>query len=464
MKRRILDEALNEISEKHIASAFKKTKNRLPWLGAVAAVLAAAILLGIFGNTPSPVLTPASATGLVAAPTYPQMARYGEEGWWESTWELHRQPQDYADSADTFFRKSMETFLTPEDGENTVCSPLNMYLALALLAESTGGETRQEILDVLGCKKISDLRTIAGHLWNGHYWNDGLSTSIPANSLWLDEDYEYAEETAKLLAEQYYASTYRGDLDSEEMSEALRDWLNEQTGGLLKEYIDDVRMAPNCSLVLASTLYYQVQWSQQFWSELNTTDTFHATSGDTQVTFMHDTNDFGAYFWGDSFGAARLPLEDGSHMWLILPDEGIAPAEVLQDDTLYDLLQQGDAYENRKSVILNLSLPKFDIQSRKGLDEGLKEMGVLKVFSQESADFTPLIPLKDGGYVSNVSHAARVAIDEDGVTAAAYTAIFRAGAAMPPNEQVDFVLDRPFLFLIESSDDVPIFSGIVNHP
>ena len=63
-----------------------------------------------------------------------------------------------------------------------------------------------------------------------------------------------------------------------------------------------------------------------------------------------------------------------------------------------------------------------------------------------------------------VKHATRISIDEKGVTAAAFTLIIRCGAAPPPEDEVDFVLDRPFMFCIESEDDLPLFTGIVNEP
>ena len=58
----------------------------------------------------------------------------------------------------------------------------------------------------------------------------------------------------------------------------------------------------------------------------------------------------------------------------------------------------------------------------------------------------------------------RVAIDEEGCTAAAFTAMETCGAAMPPDEEVDFVLDRPFIFVITGDSGLPMFAGVVNHP
>ena len=39
-----------------------------------------------------------------------------------------------------------------------------------------------------------------------------------------------------------------------------------------------------------------------------------------------------------------------------------------------------------------------------------------------------------------------------------------AGAAPPPDQEMDFILDRPFLFVVESRDGLPLFAGIVNQP
>jgi len=46
----------------------------------------------------------------------------------------------------------------------------------------------------------------------------------------------------------------------------------------------------------------------------------------------------------------------------------------------------------------------------------------------------------------------------------AYTVIYACGACMPPAQNVDFVLDRPFIFAIMGQDDIPLFIGIVNNP
>ena len=38
------------------------------------------------------------------------------------------------------------------------------------------------------------------------------------------------------------------------------------------------------------------------------------------------------------------------------------------------------------------------------------------------------------------------------------------GEAAPPEEEVDFVLNRPFVFAITGTDGLPLFVGIIHQP
>ena len=39
-----------------------------------------------------------------------------------------------------------------------------------------------------------------------------------------------------------------------------------------------------------------------------------------------------------------------------------------------------------------------------------------------------------------------------------------SGAAAPPDQKVDFTLDRPFVFAITGEDGLPLFVGVVHKP
>lgn len=488
-----LNKALEQISDKHIDEAARPRK-KFPWIRCIAAVLAVVIACGAvwaaFGrNTPdvSPtvpitfepghILSPHNLpfANLVAAPKYPTMVQcpireeYDDfddyfdalSVWRQSQREQYNQPAGYADSLDDFWSRSIPQFLSG-DG-NRAYSPANVYLALAMLAETTGGNSRQQILDLLGADSIEALRIQAGHVWNAQYCNDGQTTSLLANSLWLDDSYTFKDSAVQNLVNHYFASVFNGDLPSKEMSAQLQAWLNSQTGGLLQEQVKNQEFSEYAVFALASTIYFTAGWDNEFNAAKTADDVFHSKNGDITTAFMNQTISIGEYYWGSNFDAIRLRLTKGS-MWLILPDEGITVEKVLASDEYLTMALNPYKWENQKNIKINLSLPKFDITTDTSLIEGMQALGLSDIFTPGIADFTPMTEDSkiEAPYVSKIDHAVRVAIDEEGVVAAAYTVVEMKGSGMPALDEIDFVLDRPFLFLV--TDDIPLFAGVVEQP
>ena len=253
MNREDLYEAAGHIDEDILArSEGPRRPRRGRWLGVAAAVVALAVVGGVLlwpGG--SPLVTTAYAVREAAYPetvAYPNEEDYLDpatgilddafseayDAWWASR-QARQQPAGYADSLAAFWEKCLPALLGGQAGENAVCSPLNLYLALGMLAELTAGDTRQQILDLLGAESLEALRTQARQVWQGHYWQDGISASTLASSLWLEEGLPFQEAPLDTLAEAYYASTYQADLGSEEGNQALQTWLRDQTGGLLED-------------------------------------------------------------------------------------------------------------------------------------------------------------------------------------------------------------------------------------
>lgn len=419
----------------------------------------------------------------LAEASYPQMAQYPDEmsyfdektGEWDGDafseaydtwWSEKRAVMDLPEADGTvmapFAESSMRQFLTESGGENRIFSPVNVYIALSMLAETTDGSSRQQILDLLEAEDIEALRDHGENIWKLCYSDDGAVTSILADSIWLRDDMEYDQETLKILADHYFASSYSGRMGSEEYDKKLQDWLNEQTGGLLKEQAAGIQMAPETVMALASTIYYKAKWQAEFNQQDTREEIFHGAEGDVICDFMH-SSDFSDYYWADQFCAAALSLNESGRMWIILPDEGVTVDDLLMGEDVFDLVGPGEKeWENTKYLKVNLSLPKFDAVSDINLIDGLKELGVIDIFDARTADFTPLCPEEEGIFLSQAKHAARVKVDEQGIEAAAYTVMMAAGSAMPPDEEVDLVVDRPFLFVITSRTGLPLFAGVVN--
>ena len=400
---------------------------------------------------------------------YPQMASHPKgssssrkwDAWQESLLAL--QPEEgYQQGMEGFFQKSIPLFLQSEEGETKLYSPLNVYMALGMLAETTGGESRAEILAALGHDSLEDLRTQARKVWEAHYRDDGLVTSILAGSLWLDESLPVVEDTLKQLAQTYYASSYQGKMGTETMNRAIGSWIDEQTGGLLSQMTKNISFTPQDVLALVTTVYFKAPWAKEFDPSNTTSGTFYGLEEELPAQMMHDSYT-GTYAWGEHFSAVGKGLESsGGSMWFVLPDEGITPQQLLEDPEATEFLSSPQAWPDEKDITVHLTMPRMDISSQTDLLDKLEKLGITQVLSPDTADFSPLTS-QEGLCLTQAQHGVRVKADEEGVAAAAYT-MTAVGAGLAPEESVDFVLNRPFLFVITSNDGLPLFVGAVYRP
>ena len=413
----------------------------------------------------------------VSMPQYPNEAKYTAsngnfdsekydedwDAWWESYQEKTADMTDPA-ALTHWFTTSIPALMQNAGKENRVCSPLNIYMALSMLAAVTGGETRQQILDALGAESLDALQKQAAQLWAENSWDDGLVTSTLANSIWLRDGYNYNSETLQTLGEDFYASAFSGEMGSDAYNNILRDWINEHTGNLLTEQAGKLELNADTVLALVSTLYYSASWHDKFSSAATTQDVFHAPNGDVSTDFLH-SSDSNTVYYGDGFSAIGLSLENSGRMWLLKPDEGVDAAELLQNKDALGLLLANGNWSQTQRARVNLSLPKFDVSSDLDILDTLAQLGITDVMDGTKSDFTPLTAANDSLALTQAKHAARVKIDEDGCEAAAYTILgVEATAMMGPEDEIDFTLDNPFVFAITGIDGLPLFVGLVNQP
>ena len=338
--------------------------------------------------------------------------------------------------------------------ENTVYSPVSLYVALGMLTELTDGETKQQVMDLLGAADAGALRQQIKKLWVSVY-QDGDAVCRLANAAFLRENADVKQSAADTLAQWYYASSYRVPMGTEEADRAIASWLNQQTGGLLAEETGNIRTDAANLLRLYNTIYYKAGWWEPFKSSRTKADTFTAADGSEQrADFMHLT-ETGDVLRGEGYTAAPKSLKCG-RMVFVLPDEGVTPESLLARDGF--LTELTGEYSMADVV---WSVPRFDVKTSVDLKDILKALGVTDAFDGNMADFTPLTD--NGAMVNSVMQAARVKIDEEGVEAAAYTEIVAndSSAMIEPPPVVEMNLNRPFLFVIFDGNDVPLFVGTV---
>lgn len=463
MKKEELNTAIGQVDDRLIDEAYRYRKRRWPAWVAVAAVLVLAVgLIAAPWRRPvesGPIYQPSAdapavdwqpsgvpLAGQLGQVIYPTRLSVGDDGYWEQHRALRdgSQPEPVIAFADT-----MHGLLDAE--ENRAYSPLNLYVALAMLAETTDGTTRAEVLRLLGAADVESLRGQVKALWNSNYHDNGVYACLLSNSLWLAEGAPYSQQTIDRLAQDYFAETFAGQMGSEAYNAVLRQWLDDKTGGLLSDAAAEQGFTEQTVLALASTVFMAGRWMDEFSQSSTAPGIFHARHEEQTADFMKQITWLGGRN-GEGYTAISKPIAEGGRMIFVLPDGDLA--DLLARDIVGELLSDPAVWD---SWYADLSLPKFDVSSHIDLEDALKEQGVRTVFTTDS-DFSPLT--SQVGYLSSATHDVRVVIDEEGVTASAMTILDYAGSALPP-EPVAITLDRPFLFVITGLDDVPLFVGTV---
>jgi serine protease inhibitor len=314
-------------------------------------------------------------------------------------------------------------------------------------------------MDLLGAEDMEGLRAAVQALWEANYNTGDALTSILSDSLWLDERLQYQEELRQILADHYYASSYIGDLDSEACSEAFRNWLNQATGGLLKEQANGITPTQDTVMMLASAIYYRGRWMSGFAD--TTEEIFHSPSGDIMCDMMH-SEDEGTVYYGTNWKAAALGIQNSGRMWIVLPDEGTDLMDAVNDPAVREMMKDPSGCESRYGNV-QMAVPKLDIMSDLDLKDSLTAMGITDVFDPAKADYTPLSDQSDL-YLDAARHAARLKADEEGVEAAAYTVLVTNVTSIFIGDTIEFTADRPFFFSLQAADGSPLFEGIVNSP
>lgn len=247
MKEESWTKVMEEISDIHVVEAVRlRRKHRRPlWMGLIAVAVVAAVVVGnLFWKEEKPVMPTAQAVSLAVYPetaVCPYLLGSGPENgermkpWLNDRVARATCSKQYQGALDGFLATTIPQLLAGHEGQNRMYSPLSLYMSLAMLAEITDGESREQVLGLLGAPDLETLRLQAQAVWKANYVNDGASTRILATSLWLSEDVDFVQKTMDRLAETYHTSSYQVEMGTQGTNQALREWIIEQTGGLLQE-------------------------------------------------------------------------------------------------------------------------------------------------------------------------------------------------------------------------------------
>lgn len=349
-----------------------------------------------------------------------------------------------------------------EKTDNWLVSPFSLQCALSMLSNGANGETREEILYALGLSQYSqeEVNAYFKKLIEGLHTVNSAITVKTANSVWGNAEVPLKDDFQKMNIENYSAMVSQLDFSDPSAVEQINAWCNQTTEGLIPSILEEVN--PTATVYLLNSLYFKARWESEFAPEKTQEGDFNTSSGKVVKADFMQTQRMAAYVENEWFTSTSLSYQNDSYvMRLILPQPEISIDQVLQ------ALSESDEnlWKNTILADINLKMPRFALENKLDLVSTLQALGMKKAFTNE-ADFSSMSDIST--YISLVQQATRLKVDEEGSEGAAVTVIegYLSDLMRPlPEEEVDFFLDRPFLFqIIESSTGTVLFMGQVGLP
>lgn len=349
-----------------------------------------------------------------------------------------------------------------EKTDNWLVSPFSLQCALGMLSNGANGETHDEILYTLGLSQYSqeEVNVYFKKLIEGLHTVNSAITVKTSNSVWGNAGVPLKDDFQKMNIENYFAMVSQLDFSDPSAVDQINAWCNQTTEGLIPSILDEVN--PTATVYLLNSLYFKARWESEFAPEKTQEGDFNTSSGKVVKADFMQTQRMAAYVENEWFTSTSLSYQNDSYvMRLILPQPEISIDQVLQ------ALSESDEnlWKNTILADINLKMPRFALENKLDLVSTLQALGMKKAFTNE-ADFSSMSDIST--YISLVQQATRLKVDEEGSEGAAVTVIegYLSDLMRPlPEEEVDFFLDRPFLFqIIESSTGTVLFMGQVGLP
>lgn len=331
-----------------------------------------------------------------------------------------------------------------QENSNLIFSPLSLQLALAMASEIAYGKTQEEMLKITSLPKEERIRRNVAL----EFLNKSESKFLLANSAWVSA--EIPTKSSDVLLQYYKMEIHSADFQKapQQMCQQINSWVEEKTQNKIQNLLPDNAISQQTVLVLVNILYMLAPWASPF----NPDMTYQAPFLDQTVSYMRKEGKFGFLEEEDQL-IVELPFKESLSLTVVMPKNSLEDLEKkLTGKRLNHWLN------DLPFTQLDLSLPKFKIESTIIAKEILSNMGMKRAFSVTDAEFE-----LGNIFISDIVHKAVFEIDELGGTGAAATGIVMNLKCYLDKKKV--VIDRPFLvFVSDKENGLILFAGKVIAP
>jgi serpin B len=341
--------------------------------------------------------------------------------------------------------------------DNVSISPYGANLVVALVVPGTKGETEAELKSLLGYD--GDIGNLVSSLKIKEYAKEG-SPLKTATSLWIQKDFNILPDFVDTVKKNFAAKVEQVDFQSNpgNACASINEWVDQNTNSKIKTLFDEVD--PSNRVIAVSAIYFFDEWLNKFNKQQTQEDDFALPNGENKkVKMMRNRNASLRYGKDANSQWIELPYKTkGVSAVVILPDKGTELSEVVAKLTQDNF---DGTFRTLKKQLLDVKLPRFEVEYKTSLRSALSRAGVKKIFSHD-ADFTGITPSRNL-VVSDVLQKVFIKVDESGTEAAAATGLSIRTTSLDITKPKEFYVDRPFIFIVREGGNI-LFASAITKP
>jgi serpin B len=317
--------------------------------------------------------------------------------------------------------------------KNIFISPISIYQALSLTANGAIGDTQTKMLTTLDSSSVDKLNLISKDELALMSKEEGIKYSIANAVLTKVKPTEEFQELA--------GSIYQTKVDILKDSEQVNTWCSEKTEGKITKLLDKVD--ESIAMIILNAIYFSGQWNKAF-DDIGKDDFYLKNNSIIKASFMKKQLDGVSYTSTNTEELIGLKLKGTQFVfYIVLPKGDI-------DDYLNSFSDERFKSLNDQALKepIELTMPKFKIEFGISLKSALIALGMDLPF-ESSANFKNISQEADL-FIDDVIHKTYIKVDENGLEAAAATAVMMTRCMMPVmKEYKQVVVNRPFIVAIK---------------
>ena len=367
----------------------------------------------------------------------------------EENFQLREEYRTLIQKGNTF---SLQLFQKVAAGEkkSTFISSIGILHSLNILNMGASGKSRQEICDALGIDStdLKRMNTLSRRIIKGHEKMQkddlpGLSSNLLTGcALFVKSGADISKSFTHNFEDCYLGQIIQGEFD-DKMESEIDEWCcNKSNNKITHLPIDH-----DASSILAVINCFNGKWEKEFSADKTKEEPFSGGRGKTVMMMNDQDNDRRlSYAQRSDYSLLRIPYRGGYAMYVVLPKSGRRLSSVIQKINLKEFQNAIDNLSHYD--IINIKLPKFELNYNCIANKWLMSMGIHKVFGRD-ADFSNL---NKEFYLDCISQYAKVKLDEIGTAAEALTSVVLKAKGEDAEEKksvVNFYADHPFAYIIE---------------